>query len=111
MVQKLFVAMIFAFALIIAGQTSTAEAGEVYVGSYSDGTAVYLLTETIDRYTRNTSYEVTCAVRAGSDYLRYGFERIDGRISYRNSEGYHGYIDDGSSPVAANIYYYIKRNY
>ncbi|MBR1647240.1 MAG: hypothetical protein IJ685_10760 [Selenomonadaceae bacterium] len=107
MIKKLFAAMIFAFALVVTGQTNV-EAAEVYVGSYSDGTAVYLLTETIDRYTRNTSYEVTCAVRAGNDYLQYGFERINGRVAYRNSEGYHGYIDDGSSPVAAAIYRYLR---
>lgn len=107
MIKKVFAAMILAFALFVAGQTN-AEAGEVYVGTYSDGTAVYVLTETIDRDTRNTSYETTCTVRAGRDYLNYGFERINGRIAYRNSEGYHGYIDDGSSPVAAAIYRYLK---
>ena len=110
MVKKFFAAMILAFTLVVAGQTSTAEAGEVYVGSYSDGTAVYLLTDSI-RYPRNTSYEFVCTVRAGGDYLDYGFERLGGRVSYRNSEGYHGYIDDGASPVAASIYRYIKNNY
>ena len=107
--KKFLSVMLLAMTLIfVSGQ---AEAREVYVGSYSDGTAVYLLTETINFRNINTSYEVTCTVRAGGDRLWYGFECLGGSVSYRNSEGYNGYIDDGSSPVAAAIYRYIKNNY
>ena len=102
--------MMMAFALVVVGSLDNqAEAYEVYVGTYSDGTAVYLLTESIDKKSRNTSYETTCTLRAGNVYLDYGFERMDGRIGYRNSEGYHGYIDDGSSPIAYKIYYMCKQ--
>ncbi len=103
--RKIFVTMMLAVALIFIG--SQAEAREVYVGSYSDGTAVYLLTETIDRggpgsRLRNTSWSLFCTVRAGNDYLDYWFEGTD----YVNSEGYRGNINDGSSPVARAIYNY-----
>lgn len=112
MTKKFLAAMVLAFALVIAGgQAPRAEAYEVYVGSYSDGTAVYLLTETVNQKSRNTSYRFTCTVRAGRDYIDYGFETMGGRIYYRNSEGYQGHIDDGYSPVAARIYYYLRDNY
>lgn len=107
MTKKIFVAMMLAIALIVAGGAK-ADAAEVYVGRYSDGTAVYLLTHTISPAPRNTSFEFTCSVRAGRDYIDYGFERLGGRVGYCNSEGYRGYIDDGQSPVAANIYRYVK---
>ena len=103
--KKVIVATFLAFALIfIVGQSNQAEAREVYVGSYRDGTAVYLLTETIDML----GDSFNCTVRAGRDYLDYNF-RSDGR--YSNSEGYHGNVYDGSSPVARAIHEYVKAHY
>ena len=106
--KKIFATMLLAFALVIVGsQSNQAEAYEQYVGSYSDGTAVYILTETIERNEpgsrlRNTSYSCTCTVKAGNDYLDYWFEGTD----YGNSEGYRGNINDGRSPIAKAIYNY-----
>ena len=49
--KKIFAALILAFVLVLAGgQMSAAEAREVYVGTYDDGRAVYLLTETIQKH-------------------------------------------------------------
>lgn len=113
MLKNFFAAMILAAALIVVGQTSTAQASEVYVGSYSDGTAVYLLTETIRK---PTSGYYTCTVRAGGDYLNYEFQYVKGLRGvggggwyYSNSEGYSGDVYDGSSPVAAAICDYCRR--
>ena len=79
-------------------QTVNDSGKEVYVGSYNDGTKVYILTDTIKRNAGN----FTCTVRAGRDQLHYHF---DGQ-NYSNSEGYHGNIHDGKSPVALAIYNY-----
>ena len=112
MLKNFFAAMILAAALIVVGQTSTAQASEVYVGTYSDGSAVYLLTETIRH-----SNGYICTVRAGGDYLDYqfyyvrGLGRTPGYWHYSNSEGYSGDVYDGSSPVAAAILNYIQNNY
>lgn len=110
MTKKLFAAMILAFALVVAGQTSTAQAEEVYVGSYSDGTSVYLLTETVN-ISSYRPYRFTCTVRTGSDYLEYSFYPSNGSPYYRNSEGYEGYVNGGASPVASNIYRYVINNF
>lgn len=111
MTRKIFVAMILAFALVVAGgQSSKAEAAEVYVGNYSDGSAVYLLTNTIVIRSYNP-YSFNCRVRAGRDYLDYSFYPYNGSPYYRNSEGYSGYVNGGQSPVASNIYRYVVRNY
>ena len=110
MTKKFFAAMILAFALVVAGQNSTAQAEEVYVGSYSDGTAVYLLTHTVT-IESNSPYRFTCTIRAGRDYLNYSFYPYNGSPYYRNSEGYSGYVNGGSSPVASNIYRYVVNNY
>ena len=105
MAKKFFAATLLALTLIFVGvQTNTAEAREVYMGSYSDGSAVYLLTETISRY----SGTITCTVRAGRDYLDYTFFYRNGSPYYRNSEGYQGYVYGGASPVAAAIYNYCR---
>ena len=111
MTKKIFIAMMLAFALVIVGgQSSKAEAGEYYVGNYSDGTAVYLLTHTVN-IRSYSPYSFTCTVRAGRDYLNYSFYPVNGSPYYRNSEGYEGYANGGSSPVASNIYRYVVNNY
>ena len=97
--------MLLAVALIFIGNNQ-AEAREVYVGSYSDGTAVYILTETIQKL--GAPFDCNCTVRAGRDYLDYRFFWEDDVLYYRNSEGYHGAVYGGASPVAAAIYRYIR---
>ena len=109
MVKKFFaVFFLVATLVLVGGQATKAEAAEVYVGSYSDGTAVYLLTETIRSNGRQGVQDYTCRVRAGYDYLQYHFWYGNG-WEYSNSEGYSGYVYDGSSPVAAAICNYIRR--
>ena len=116
MKKVMSVIILTAALILISSQNNQAEASEVYVGSYSDGTAVYLLTETVNINQRNPhGYGFTCRVRAGGDYLSYRFW-ISGitveskRTHYENSEGYSGYVHGGSSPVAEAIYNYVCNN-
>ena len=110
MTKKVFVAMMLAFALVIGGQASKADAAEIYMGNYSDGSAVYFLPQSlgIESYRPLRFY---CTVRAGRDYLNYSFYPRGGSPYYRNSEGYEGYVFGGQSPVAANIYRHVLNNY
>ena len=111
MLKKCFATMLLAFTLIIvSSQSSQAEAGEVYVGSYSDGSSVYLLTHTVN-IRSYSPYSFTCTVRAGRDYLDYSFYPSNGSPYYRNSEGYGGYVYGGQSPVAASIYRYVVNHW
>ncbi|MBE8955744.1 MAG: hypothetical protein SR2Q5_08850 [Quinella sp. 2Q5] len=108
MTKKIFVAMALAFALIVG--MSKADAADVYMGNYSDGSAVYLMTNTV--VIRSYSpLSFNCRVRAGRDYLNYRFFARGGSPYYRNNEGYEGYVFGGQSPVAANIYRYVLNNY
>lgn len=111
MLKKIFATVLLAAVLVIAGgQDNRAEAGERYVGSYSDGTSVYLLTHTVN-IRSYSPYSFTCSVRAGYDYLNYSFYPVNGSPYYRNSEGYEGYVNGGASPVAENIYRFVVNNY
>lgn len=111
MTRKIFVAMALAFALVIAGgHSSKADAAQVFMGHYSDGSAVYLLTNTVVIRSYNP-YNFNCRVRAGGSYLDYHFYPRGGSPYYRNNEGYSGYVFGGASPVAANIYTYVVNNY
>ena len=104
-------ALVLAISLVFVGsQHNQAEAAEYYVGSYSDGTSVYLLTQTVNIRSYNP-YSFTCRVRAGWDYLNYSFFPRNGSPYYRNSEGYEGFVHGGQSPVAANIYRYVVNNW
>ena len=111
MIKKFSLMMMLAITLVFVGiQGSQVEAAEVHVGNYSDGSRVYLLTNTI--VIRSYSpYSFNCRVRAGYDYLDYYFYPYNGSPYYRNSEGYAGYVFGGASPVAANIYRYVLNNY
>lgn len=104
--------LLFALVLIfVSGQHHTAEARNVYVGTYSDdGSDAYLLTETVNIYNYHP-LEFTCTVYATGDHLRYHFFRRNGESYYRNSEGYEGYTFGGQSPVAANIYRFVVNYY
>ena len=109
MFKKFFSVMILAAVLVFVGNNQ-AEAREVYVGSYSDGSGVYLLTETV--VIRSYSpFRFNCRVRAGYDYLNYQFYPYNGSPYYRNNEGYSGYVFGGASPVAASIYRFVRDNY
>ena len=111
MAKKFFAAMILAIAIIIAsGQTYAASAAEVYVGNYSDGTAVYLMTNTVVIRSWQPC-RFGCRVRAGNDYLTYDFYPVNGSPYYSNSEGYAGYVNGGQSPVASNIYRYVVNHF
>ena len=100
-------------ALASTGSSSGQQAGkgDYYVGAYSDGTSVYLLTNTVVVQSRSP-YTFTCDVRdsTGSS-LHYSFYPADGSPHYRNSEGYEGTVFGGQSPVAANIYRYVVSNW
>ena len=108
--KKILSVMFLAVALIFVSGQTQAEAGEVYVGSYSDGSAVYLLTHTVN-IRSYSPYTFTCQVRAGYDYLNYSFYPVNGAPYYRNSEGYSGYVNGGQSPVASNIYRYVVNHW
>ena len=89
--------------------------GEVYVGNYSDGTAVYLLTESVSYVAMSTRTLAGCAckVRAGRDYLSYSFSispASEQYGDYSNSEGYEGNVFDGKSPVARAIFDYVTNH-
>ena len=101
--------MFLAAIILVVGQ-SQSEAREVYVGSYSDGSSVYLLTETIV-IKSHSPYQFNCRVRDGRDYLNYYFSTRNGSPFYRNNEGYSGYVFGGASPVAASIYRFVVNNY
>ncbi len=110
--KKIFITMFLAFAIVFVVGNS-AEAREVYVGSYSDGTSVYLLTETVQKRLWAKARGYSCKVRAGGSYLDYTFwfGGYSADWYYNNSEGYESKVYDGSSPVAARICDYLRSNF
>lgn len=111
--KKVLSVMLWAVTLLfVANQTEAAGYGEVYMGRYSDGTEVYLMTSTIKKEVWAHTGGYSCKVRAGRDYLDYQFwiDAGDYRTwRYENSECYEGKVYDGSSPIAAEILNYIRR--
>ena len=109
MIKKFSMLMILAVALLIGGFNQRTEAAEVFVGHYSDGSPVYLITEMVVIRSYHP-YSFNCRVRVNYDYLDYSFFPYNGSPYYQNSEGYEGYVNSGS-PVASNIYHYVVNNW
>ena len=111
MVKKLLAACCLAFALIAAAAPSpTAEARDYYVGTYSDGTAAYIVTESVN-ISSYSPYTFTCTVHYAGNYIYYSFYPVNGNPYYHNSEGYHAYVFGSGSPVAEGIYRFVVHNY
>ena len=113
--RKIFVAMMLAVAMIfVVGQSNYAEARDVYIGSYSDGDAVYLMTKTVGKIRASAGcYKCTVKVGQGNRiaYINYDFFGESDGWYYKNSEGYRGQVYDGSSPIAAKLCDYLRRNF
>ena len=111
MFKRIFLALAVVAALIFTGTADTpAEARPVYVGTYSDGTDAYLLTESV-RIRSYRPYTFDCTVVYSGVYLYYSFYPVNGSPYYRNSEGYEGYVFGGQSPVASHIYRFVINNW
>lgn len=112
MFKRIFLALTVAFAMMFTftADATTVEARPVYMGTYSDGTDAYLLTESVYLKSRHP-YTFDCTITYSGVYLYYSFFPYNGSPYYRNSEGYEGYVFVGQSPVAAQIYNYVVNNY
>lgn len=109
MAKKIFMMMLLAVSIMLVGIQNPAEAREQYVGNYSDGSAVYLLTQSVN-IESYSPYTFSCSIRVGRDYIDYLFFPRNGSPYYRNSEGYEGFVNE-ASPVAAAIYRYVVNNW
>ena len=117
--KKLFVTAALVFGILIA-QVSQANAQDVYVGTYSSGYKVYLMTETI-RIESRQYMDYSCRVKAirGNDviYVDYTFWEDRQRSvveHYRDSSGNTGMFtlsDANGHPVPYNIDNYIGDHY
>lgn len=110
MLRKMFLAFALMAALVAAVPMAPASADSYYMGTYSDGTDAYLLSETVSVYS-HAPLRFKCTVFYGNSYLYYSFYPWNGSPYYSNSEGYHAYVFSGESPVAANIYRFVANNW
>jgi len=110
MLKKMFLALALAVSLMVAAPLAPASAESYYMGTYSDGSAAYLLSETVSIFDY-TPLRFKCTVFYGNSYLYYRFFQKNGSPYYRNSEGYEAYVFGGESPVAANIYRFVANNW
>ncbi|SFT60576.1 hypothetical protein SAMN02910356_01281 [Selenomonas sp. GACV-9] len=111
MFKKVVSSILLAAALVfVAAPAVPVEAEDYYMGTYTDGTTAYLVSESIE-ITSRSPYTFNCLVRNSGNDLYYSFYPNNGSPYYRNSEGYHGYVFGGESPIAANIYRFVINNY
>jgi len=109
MLKKFFLALAVVASLVVAAPMETASADSYYMGTYSNGGDAYLLSETVNIFSWSP-LKFNCTVYDGS-YLYYRFFQRSGSPYYTNSAGYEGYVFGGASPIAANIYNFVRNNY
>ena len=113
MLRKIFASVLVVMALAFAPccSDSVSEASPVYMGTYSDdGEAAYLLTDTVRIYNLYP-LNFSCSVLSAGVYYNYHFFSKNGSPYYRNSGGYEADVFGGQSPIAANIYRFVRDNY
>ena len=110
MLKKMFLAFALAVSLMVAAPLTPASAESYYMGTYSDGSDAYLLSETVSIFDYSP-LRFKCTVYYGGSYIYYRFFQRNGSPYYSNSEGYEAYVFGGESPVAANIYQFVSNNW
>ena len=107
--RKIFLALM-CFAIIIA-QNNHAAAYDQYVGTYEDGYAAYLMTETL---VGTDGYNFRCTVKASKydDYVYIGYTFwLDGAFYVRSSQGFFGEVDKYKTPVVYNLTRFVQNNF
>ena len=110
MVKRVFLVFALAVSLMAGVPLASASAESYYMGTYSDGSDAYLLSETVSIFDY-APLRFKCTVFYGDTYIYYRFFQRNGSPYYRNSEGYEAYVFGGESPVAANIYRFVSNNW
>ena len=112
--MKKFLSVMFLIAVFVIGQNNSAEAGDVYIGSYLDGNEVYLMTETVQKIPAGGGcYKCTVKVDIDGTFVQVDYDFFcepDGWY-YKNSEDFKGWVYDGRAPMAAKILDYLRQNY
>lgn len=103
--KKFLSMMILMIVIIFADCQEKIFAQDVYCGTFRDGNAAYLMTETVS----GVFYDFTCKVKAVKNssvtYINYRFKWTGGKSypTFTNSQGFSGRIDD-TIPVTSKIY-------
>ena len=101
------IVMLLLSMFFVCGQNSKAEAYDVYVGTYDSGLKAYVMSETLHFYNNYRSYDITVkAVGYITVYVDYHiWSNGPGEpFQYKNSQGYSGYIQNGSVEEKINNY-------
>ena len=103
--KKILSVIILITAIIFVSGQEKVFAYDVYCGTYSDGNAAYLMTETVS----GVFYDFTCRVKAVKNravtYINYRFQWTGGKSfpTFTNSQGFSGRVDE-TVPVTSKIY-------
>ena len=110
--MKKILAAIFLTTIIFVAVQNQAEAYEQYVGTYEDGYACYLLTESV---TGRDCWNFNCTVRVvkGSDYIYtyYNFWTSGGVFYVKSSQGFQAMVDPYKTPVVYNLANFVRNNF
>lgn len=111
--KKSVLMIVWAALLIFAtAQTNQAEAADYYIGSFRvSGAKGYIVTESIQQ-TAETIYKATLKAVFPSGEVQiiyYTFDNGDdmGNVTFRNSDGNSGRVDQYNTPVEYNMWHYI----
>lgn len=108
--RKIFFALMCC-ATIIALNPNRAAAYDQYVGTYEDGYAAYLMTETL---IGTDGYNFRCTVKAAKydDYVYIGYTFwLDGAFYAKSSQGFFGEVDKYKTPVVYNLTRFVQNNF
>jgi len=87
--------MLLSVAIIFVGGVEKVSAYDIYCGTFFDGSAAYLMTESIDKRIGEDWAQVYCRLKAVNGhavlyYVDYSFYASGGGVEFTCSQGYSG---------------------
>ena len=101
--KKAITIIMFAVAIILFSNPNTAEAYEIYCGTFNDGSEVYLITESVNGVREGLDCTVRTVRGRSSSYIHYRFDLAATALWYENSHGSSGKVLT-NMPVTKRIY-------
>ena len=101
--KKAITIIMFAVAIILASNQNTAEAYEIYCGTFNDGSEVYLITESVSGAREGLDCTVRTVRGRSSSYIHYRFDLSHSGLWYENSHGSSGKVSL-NMPTTQRIY-------
>ena len=116
MLGKFFATIFIAAIIFVGSQNNSAQAYNIYIGTSSEGSDYYAMTETFGRFGKtNLTYSATFMVITNTgkiEFLPYTIDEGENKfVSYTDEIGNKVEVTQSETPMVWGLYLYLKKFY